>query len=433
MKTKKEVVLEYIKCITGGIIIGTVIGCYKYLITLIVELSKGAFSLYNLTSFIVGILFSLIFTVIGFFLIKMDGSIQNGGLHQLELNVASNKSVIKWYKALPLMIINSLITFFNGIPMGTEAPSVFIGGVIMLGTRDVLKTKDDKVGEDIAIGMGAGFASAVLSPLAGISYSFEEAHEKINLSSFLKTCLTCIVAFFISYLINPHFVISMKVDFNFYDLNSFVFPLILIINLGFALILIQFIKFLKTFINKNYKNFFIKYRYFILYISAISITILVPIIAYDGSDLFNWILEDLNITWLLLLIYFLYRLIAYIIYSNSSFIGGSLVPSLCLGAMSGRLLIYLLEMIPTYDSSMNLLVILLSTVTLFACINRTPITGFFMVLSFAGIENFNTILLPALVMMILVFIVTKGFKYANYNETLRNLLRTSSKEKLEVK
>lgn len=90
-------------------------------------------------------------------------------------------------------------------------------------------------------------------------------------------------------------------------------------------------------------------------------------------------------------------------------------------------------MIPTYDSSMNLLVILLSTVTLFACINRTPITGFFMILSFAGIENFNTILLPALVMMILVFIVTKGFKYANYNETLRNLLRTSSKEKLEVK
>ncbi len=426
----KFILLEILKCLLMGLFIGVLTALYKYAVELVLYLSGVLFSINNLPSLGVGLISAFALLFIGYYMLTSEGSIQGSGLAQLELNIAYNQGTIKWYKALPMMFVNSLISFFVGIPVGKEGPIVFMGGTVAIGLKRFYKSQDH---EDIALGMGAGFGSAFLSPLSGVAYTFEEGLEHFSFFKLFKAIITCFVAALTSYAINPEFVYQLNVNVGFNWATSYTLIFLFLVELLVAYLLLNGTKHVKIFINKHYQNFCIKYRYIFIYVISIAILISLPLISGSGLNITNSIFaeeEIMTIYWVVILI-LLYRLIIFIIAGNSMASGGNALPILTLGALVAKLLTFLFHLFPNYDMTQDYLIIILGMTTLFAMMNNAPITSFFLTLSFGGLSNLLTTIFPSLIMMISIFIYNKFKPKDNIIAVLRKLLKTSNANKID--
>ncbi len=421
---------EILKCLLMGLFIGVLTALYKYAVELVLYLSGILFTINDLPSLGVGLVTALSLLFIGYYMLMSEGAIQGTGLAQLELNIAYNQGTIKWYKALPMMFINSLISFFVGIPVGKEGPIVFMGGTVAIGLKRFFKSEDH---EDVALGMGAGFGSAFISPLSGVAYTFEEGLEKFSFFKLLKAIIICFIAALTSYAINPEFVYQFNLPMGFNWATSYTLILIFLVELIVAYLLLKGMKYVKIFINKHYQNFFIKYRYFFIYLFSIIILIIFPLISGSGLKITDAIFSDdslMALYWVVILI-LLYRLVIFVIAGNSMASGGHALPILTIGALVAKSMTFLFHLFPNYDITQDYLIIVLGMTTLFAMMNNAPWTSFFLTLSFGGLSNLLTTIFPALIMMIAVYIYNKFKPKDNIIATLRKLLKTSNANKID--
>lgn len=416
---KKVNWIEILKLLFCGILIGSIIALYKYLTFIVLKGSSFLFNSEELLIRILAVLFGLVLMCFSYKLVKIDGNIQGGGLPQIEACIENKTNSIVWYKSLPLMIINSLISFFCGLPVGSEAPSAFIGAMVIKGANKYTIDYD----EDIYIGMGGGVAAAFLSPLSGVFYVFEESLHHFSFKRLGKLLLVTIPAFLTSYLINKEYIIEIPIftSFNFKYFYTLIFILILCTFLG--VIIIKLVAKLKIFINNHYKNYFIKKRFFFVFIYAFNCLLFCPLLSGSGLSLIYYLNQ--NPVWYIILIYLIIRLTLFIFTGNAMVSGGLLVPTLAIGGMIG----YLIGIISTFlfnlPKDQYPLLILLSMFTLFAIINKTPFTSFILIITTGGYQNLANFILPCLFIFICSFLIVHLLKIDNLTDTRRKLLRTS--------
>lgn len=422
--------LETLKCILMGITIGVLIALYKYAFQFVNKYTPIIFDYNNLANLSVGIISALALMFITYYLIISEGSIQGSGLPQLQLNIEHKKGTIRWYRAIPFMFISSLTSFYVGMPLGGEAPSTFMSGVVGLAYKRLFKYEDN---EDLSIGAGAGFGAVFLSPLSGIMYAFEESIEKFSWGKLYKTIIVAALAYVISYLINPNYIIKFDIDSGFNWIYSYYLLFILLFTGLIAFLMIKGMHHVKTFINHHHQNFFIKNRYFIVYILSLAMLIGFPLLSGNGHLLIEGIMDNqelLQLYWFVIL-FLVYRIVVFLIVGNSMASGGLMLPTLCIGAIIGQLIVLLMKAIPGYDVTQNGLIILLSMITLFAFVNKVPFTGFALILSLGGWSNALTTVMPAFILMFVVFLATKFIKIDSLNRTRRKLLKTSREQRID--
>ena len=86
----------------------------------------------------------------------------------------------KWFETLVGTLFGSFISFFAGLPLGSEGPAVLIGTSIE-GMCDGISRSKSAWGRYIMTGgAGAGFAVATGAPLTAMLFTLEEIHKKFT-------------------------------------------------------------------------------------------------------------------------------------------------------------------------------------------------------------------------------------------------------------
>ncbi len=394
----KKLIKDLSKIILTGILVGIIIGIYQLLVLKISNSGIYVYEMRTTISIIFIVIFTFSFCLLSNYCINKIPDISGSGIPQTENYLHKNQD-LTWYKVLPGIFFNSLFSFFTGLSLGSEGPSVSLGANTGIMVNSLYKEKDDL--DNVRIAAGSGFGCAFLSPLSGVIYTFEKTHPKLSLIFLLKTIVVVVIAYFTSSLINHHklinFEISRALNFKLYYILFFIYLLNLITSIAFKKLFMS----LKDFFKKHSSNFLVKYRFFII----VFITILIGIFAtnYIGSG--SQILESINEYKLLktIILLILFKLIFTIISGNSKATGGLLIPIFTIGALNG---LFIHSIFNVNSVHLNL-IIFISTLSMFSFTTHSPLSALALGISHT---SFKYIFIPLLLILIMGTYTIKRIK-----------------------
>ena len=183
--------LSYIKnlllptLILGGVtgtITGLFIVLYRVAASKVIGVSESAYAAMreDLRLVPVGLLVILAIAWVTSLIYKKVPEIQGGGI---PTSIAILRGLMRfdWLKNLIGVTAVSLSTFFVGIPLGNEGPSVQIGTAVGRGTVRIFAKKSPAWDRYVMTGGScAGFTGATNAPISGIMFAIEEAHGRIS-------------------------------------------------------------------------------------------------------------------------------------------------------------------------------------------------------------------------------------------------------------
>lgn len=406
LKNIRNILTEFLKLTAVALFIGVIIAFYKYLVFLVIEMSQGIFASRDWYTLLYGILLSLILAFASFAILRREPSIRGSGLKILKEHFAKKERDLRWYICIPGMLFNSLITFFLGIPLGMEAPSTFIGAMCGYALDDISR-KDNNV-DDIKICMGAGFSSAFLSPLAGIFYPFEEQKANINIVNIIKAIYVSFISYYISLVIYDKRLIFIPLTEDF-DFSLWPIIIISIVMVVFVSIMImKLAKGIEFIINKYNDKWFIKYRFFIVYIISLLILIFVPVVGGTGLGLINYLTT--HPAYYIIIIFLFVRIILFLlgIYSGAS--GGAFGTAVTLGALVGYVAVIITNTFLPISQNQALIVMSICACSMFGTVNKAPLTGLGLMITVGNYLMIGNFILPALIIIFIPFIFMHIFK-----------------------
>lgn len=108
---------------------------------------------------------------------------------------ACGKMKFKWWRLCLSTVIGSTASFFAGIPVGAEGPSVQLGGGLGAGVEEAGGCEPVGRRPVMNAGIAAGVASAFIAPATGLLFSMEEVQRKFD----SLTCACAAVSVFFAY------------------------------------------------------------------------------------------------------------------------------------------------------------------------------------------------------------------------------------------
>ena len=390
-----------------ALIASVLIFCFQYLIRLIntfLNLEKIDSPIY----FTVYLVFVIAISILESQILRPP--FLKGDLITLKNYIEQNNR-IHWLKGICVVFIGCLLSFLIGLPLGGEAPSIFMVALLGDGIFHLFKNKQKEL-EGCYLGAGLGYSLAFLNPLAGFSYYLEKEKMPLKLKEISKPIYLLLLSF--GFLLLWRFLAGEKLFYRYESFNSSIlffndfneFYLCLIIPF-FALIGAYIFKTCVSALKRdnivNTKSYYI--------ISTIIASTFVLLIKYAGKTQLLGsgveLLQDLSafaITDILtfLLVRFLFTTITF----NLFYTGGKVIPTISLGALFGDLLVVMLD---GYDlsSSMRMLIIITTMLTFYAVVTDAYFTSFFLSFSFCP---FYISALPLSISLAIAFIIDKQIK-----------------------
>lgn len=100
---------------------------------------------------------------------------------------------VKWLRTASALTVGSILSFACGMPLGSEGPSVGVGGLLGdgIGRAAGLTYRERRF--LMTGGSSAGLAAAFNAPLTGVCFAFEEAHRRFS-PSILAAAFTAVTA-----------------------------------------------------------------------------------------------------------------------------------------------------------------------------------------------------------------------------------------------
>ena len=385
--------IELLRLTLSSALIGAVIALYKYLVFLVIELSTTIFGSSSWFTLLYGLSIAIILAMFSYAILNSYKEVRGSGLNGLKEYFRCENKDIKWYISLPLMLLNSLITFFLGIPLGMEAPSTFIGAMAGYSFNDISRNKID----DIKLSMGAGFSSAFLSPIAGIFYPFEEQKVKINMINVLKAIYISFLSYYVSLAIHNRKLISIPLNETFDFTIWPIFFILIILTVIISLALMKGAKALEFLINKYQNKWFIKYRFFIVTLISLIILIFYPVIGGTGLGLIEHL--KTHPAYYLVIIYLFARMILFLlgIYSTAS--GGAFGTAVTLGALVGYVSMIILSTFMDITTTQTIIVMAISSCAMFGAMNKAPLTACGLLITIAHYANFLNYAIAAIIII----------------------------------
>lgn len=425
-----------------GILVGVVVWGYNYCAEHIVEFSKSLYSLVNENiAFLPLLLIAVaLLAVIMALLLKFIPELVGSGIPYTE-GVMRGELKYKKVKMLIGTIVYSFITFFAGLPLGSEGPSVQIGGLI----GDCVNSVEEKVKWrsrawkrlSITSGASAGLAVAFNAPLTGLIFALEEGHKRFSPMILLSTASTVIFSILTSRCLNLWTGIKESENFFIFSVKDMVpLPLesvwmLLLLGLVVGLIAALFSLFL-SFTRRLYDRFKLKriYRLLIAYVLVGVIGVFYVDIIGGGSGIIKNLLNDegLNIGTILVLLSLKMLLIS--LCSNSGSTGGLFIPMLVVGALVGGF-VSVLFINMGMDQMYSRFIIAIAMSAMMAGIVRAPLTGIILVCEITG-EFLNGFLQTAIVVIIAYFIVELLGIKPLYDELLEGNIKTAHMGKKQI-
>ena len=93
---------------------------------------------------------------------------------------ACGKMRLKWWRLCLATVVGSTVSFFAGIPVGAEGPSVQLGGGLGAGVEEADGTVTHGRRPVMSAGIAAGVTSAFIAPATGFLFVLEEVQRKFD-------------------------------------------------------------------------------------------------------------------------------------------------------------------------------------------------------------------------------------------------------------
>jgi H+/Cl- antiporter ClcA len=165
-----------------GIFTGTLIFFFKYCASYVISLSVSIYKAVNAKPIFLPLLIlgMAVLGLLSHFILKFASECKGGGI-PTALTIIRGFVSFKWLLSAFVLPISALITFFSGVPLGNEGPSVQMGCAVGKGSVDLLAKKNKAWDKYIMTGGAcAGFAAATGAPLSGLLFSIEEIHRRFS-------------------------------------------------------------------------------------------------------------------------------------------------------------------------------------------------------------------------------------------------------------
>ena len=208
----KEYLAHTIPFIGHGLVTGVVVGITIFFFKLIAEkLEEISHHLYegakgNPLQIVLIFAGLILIATAMYFLHKKFPEVKGGGIPRSE-GILRGILILRWLPTLFGTLIGSLMSFFSGIPLGSEGPSVLIGTSVAHGLNPQ-KHGEATNREIMTGGACAGFAVATGSPLTAILFVLEEVHRRITPSLLLISSSAALAATGVNYLLCEIFEIN---------------------------------------------------------------------------------------------------------------------------------------------------------------------------------------------------------------------------------
>lgn len=356
---------------------------------------------------------------------KAAPEIKGGGIPRSE-GIMRGMLSFRFIRTLIGTVIGSLISFFCGLPLGSEGPSVLVG--TSLG-RMAAPKKDREAWSRYVMtgGACAGFSVATGAPLTSILFALEEVHKRITPMLILIASTASLIAAYINQLLcsifhmNPVlFDTDVLVPISLSE-TGYIFLLAIFVSLAvglFDICVAAFTKFMKTKGRKIHSYV----KLLIVFTLTGAVGLLYPGALYGGRGIILGILSGEKALSLLVLL-LIWRFGMMIFTSNSGATGGIFVPTLAIGALVGALGAKLLIVIGMPEELFGTCV-LLAMCAFMGGTMRAPLTAtaFFL----ESTAQYTNLFYVALVVFTVYFITTLFDRKPFYDMVLEDMFEAQN-------
>ena len=183
---KNVIVPVFVYGAITGLIVGTAVYFFKWVAEWLTEQSAIIYR-YAQTHWWLALAVvagAALLSVVAYFLQKWSPETAGGGIPRAE-GVLRGLLTFRWLRTGIAVVVNSWISFFAGLPLGSEGPSVLLGTAIGGGTCKLPLSHNSWDRYIMTGGACAGFAVATAAPITGILFALEETHKRFTPMIFL--------------------------------------------------------------------------------------------------------------------------------------------------------------------------------------------------------------------------------------------------------
>ncbi|MBR2327936.1 MAG: chloride channel protein [Clostridia bacterium] len=386
----------------AGALCGGVVFLFKVAAGFVIEKSHFIYAMAKTSAVSMVIFFAtvVLLSVLSAFILNKVPDARGGGIPSA-VTILRGLVRFNWWKSLVFTFFSSLITFFSGIPLGNEGPSVQMGAAIGKMTVRMFGEKHKALDRYVMTGgASAGFAVATGAPVAGVFFALEEAHRRFTPTILITATVSVLAGFFTANLLSIVTGITTA---------SLVFPAPVEITLsqawiapvagiasGLLSIGVYAIFSVGRRLRKNIEkiNYYLKYLFIFLLTAVLGLFI--PYVTGTGHGIIESLFES-DVTWYMLALVLVIRCILASSANNLGITGGLFVPLIAFGAVGGALTAKLLISLGAIDSSMFATVVIMSVAAFLGASLKTPITAIIFVTEISGsVTNLGYTLLAVL-------------------------------------
>lgn len=353
MKNRKRIKRRIINLIMPAVVFGSLTGVitasvvmiYKFCAGKIIHFSESAYGFMRahlwavLPALAVIAAAALVYKAV----LTKHPNVRGGGI---PTSIALMRGIIsfRWAVNLVWVFILSLISFFIGVPLGNEGPSVQMGTAVGNGVVDLFAKKQKAYSRYAMTGGAcAGFSVATGAPISGMMFAVEEAHHRISPMIIMVSAISVLSAALTASVLSPLLGVNTSL-FAFEEALKVLSLKDMWIPLGVGLGLGVFAAaFLKSYeyINRFSKTLFAKVPFYLRICVILAITLGLGILSYDlistGHELTLGLFEfDKSI--LLLFGILLVRWFLTLFANTNGITGGIFLPIIALGAVVSSIL-----------------------------------------------------------------------------------------------
>lgn len=296
--------------------------------------------------------------------------------------IASIRGLIplKWVQGIFVLFGSALLTYFAGVPLGNEGPSVQMGTAVGKGSAELLGNKK-RAWERYTMTGGAcsGFAIATGAPLTGIIFALEEAHRRFSPAIFIVVSTSVLTG-----------TVTQGILSAFFHVNTTFFGHVVAVALPLkdlwaaaligvvcgvcALLFTKAYRWVRQFGEFCGKKIPFFAKIVLIFAMAAVLGFACEDFVGSGHSLIEKILEGHTI-WYIILLAFIVRAVLMISANVEGVCGGLFVPTLAFGAMIAALVAEALVALGLVGAEYYPILVVVGMASFMASSSRTPLTA----------------------------------------------------------
>ena len=422
-----------ISSVTGALT-GAVITLYKFCASHVIGFSEKGYHFMGENPYWLPVIVAALFAVAFFYskCYQKYPNLQGGGI-PTSVGILRGLISFDWLKNLIGTFSLSLLSFFIGVPLGNEGPSVQIGtaigraGAKLFGKKASAWSRYSMTG-----GACAGFSVATGAPISGVVFSVEEAHRRVSPLIVIVSSVSVVSAVAISNLLSPLLGVetSLFPEFELVSLSTkdMWIPIILGVLSGlFAVAFLKYYRVVSSFIKKKLKKVSHTARIF----SVFALTVIAGLVSHEfvstGHEVVLGLFEESTpVLWLVLIL--AVRSTLTLSANSSGVTGGLFVPMLAIGALFAAIAGRGIQSMFALDESYFVVMLLLGITACIAGMMKMPVTA--VIFAVEALSCYKNVL-PVIIVSATAYVITEIFKAESINDVvLENKVNNLNKGKI---